>query len=107
MTQYLKIRDRMKIESFNRIGEDVVMGEVVIDLDKCKGCAYCTKCCAAAAIEVVDKKARMVTVSPMCMSCGDCVAICPEGAIELKQFIQFKHYFRYLDRGEPLPPRRF
>ena len=107
MTEHLKIRDRLRVESFNRIGEDVIMGMVSIDPDKCKGCAYCTKCCAAAAIEVVDKKARMVTISPMCMSCGDCVAICPEGAITLKEFIQFKHYFRYLDRGEPQPPRRF
>jgi ferredoxin len=56
---------------------------------------------------VVDKKCRMVEELPFCMSCGDCLAICPENAIELAQFIQFKRFFRYLDRGEPEWPRRF
>ena len=51
-------------------------------------------------------EARMIEVLPMCMSCGDCTAICPEDAIEIKTFIEFKRYFRYIDRGKPEPPRK-
>jgi ferredoxin len=54
-----------------------------------------------------DKKVKMIDVLPACMSCGDCVAICPRGAIQLKGYFQLKRYFRYLDRGEPLLPRKF
>jgi len=108
MPEYLTRKDKKVIESYHKIGEDMVLGVVVIDRDKCKGCASCTKCCAAGALEIdVDKKCRMVPDLPFCMSCGDCVAICPEEAIELTDFIQFNRAFRYLDRGEPSPPRAF
>jgi ferredoxin len=85
----------------------VILGKVIIDRDKCKGCGFCTVACAAASLEVVDKKCRMVEDLPFCMSCGDCVAICSEDAVELVDFIEFKRAFRYLDRGEPEPPRKF
>ena len=49
----------------------------------------------------------MNLVLPMCMSCGDCVAACPEEAIAITAFIEFHKFFRYLDRGKPEPPRRF
>lgn len=107
MTQYLTFREKFKIESFHKLGEDVELGEVVFDAEKCSGCGYCAAACAAKAIELVDKKARMVKDLPFCMSCGDCVAICPEGAVKLNRFIDFKKAFRYLDRGEPLWPRKF
>jgi ferredoxin len=100
-------KDKRRLESFHKIGEDVILGKVTIDRDKCKGCGFCVKACAAASLEVVDKKCRMVEDLPFCMSCGDCVAICSEDAIELVDFIEFKRAFRYLDRGEPEPPRKF
>jgi hypothetical protein len=40
------------------------------------------------------------------MSCGDRVAIRPEGAIEITQFLQFKSAFRYFHRREPRSPGR-
>ena len=95
------------MESFQRIGEDVTLGRVQVAGDKCNGCSFCVQACPANSLELEDKKARMVEADPLCMSCGDCVAICPEDAIELIEFIQFKHYFRYLDRGTPEEPRRF
>ncbi len=107
MTQYLTFREKFKIESFLKIGEDVELGEVEIDGEKCSGCGYCIRACAASAIELVNKTARMVEDLPFCISCGDCVAICPENAIKLTRFIDFKKAFRYLDRGEPLWPRKF
>jgi heterodisulfide reductase subunit A-like polyferredoxin len=107
MTEHLRIRDRLRIESFNRLGEDVVLGAVEIDPAKCTGCGLCVKACAAGTLEIVDKKARMNKDLPICHSCADCVAICAQGAISMKQFLQLKLYFRYLDRGKPEPPRKF
>lgn len=108
MPEHLGISDRMRIESFRKIGEDVILGQVRVDREKCQGCGYCVKVCPAASLEVVEKKARMITDDiPMCMACGNCTAICPDQAIELVRMIEFKKYFRYLDRGKPERPRRF
>ncbi len=107
MPEYLTRKDKRKIESYSRLGEDMILGEVVIDRDRCNGCGLCVGACAASAIEMVDKKARMVEDFPACISCGDCVAICPEDAIKMTTFIEFKRYFRYIDRGKPEPPRKF
>lgn len=107
MPEYMTRKDKKQIEHFNRIGEDVELGKVRIDSGQCTGCGFCIKACAAAALEVVEKKSRMIADRPFCVSCGDCVAICPENAIELVHFLQFKRFFRYLDRGTPQPPRRF
>lgn len=107
MTEFLTKENKRKVESFRNVGQDVILGKVVIDQEKCTGCGYCTRACAAYALEVVNKKCKMMDGTPFCISCGDCVAICPEGAVELREFIQFKYYFKYLDRGAPQPPRRF
>ncbi len=108
MTEKLSLAERLRMESYRKIGEDVVLGEVSFNADACKGCGLCVAACAASAIELTsDKKARMVTFMPYCMSCGDCTAICPEGAITLTEFIVFKRFYKYLDRGEPSPPRKF
>ncbi len=107
MPEHLRIRDRLRIESFKKLGQDVTLGAVEIDPAKCTGCGLCVKACAAGTIELVGKKARMRTVFPICHSCADCVAICAQNAIQMKQFLELKKYFRYLDRGKPEPPRRF
>ncbi len=107
MTETVSRTPWRKVESFLRIGEDVVLGQVRIRQEDCSGCGFCVKACPANSLEVVDKKARMLEEQPLCMSCGDCAALCPEEAIELVEFIQFRHGFRYLNRGKPEKPRRF
>jgi len=96
-----------KVESMQRIGQDVVLGEIRVDPEVCSGCGFCVQACPANSLELNGEKARMVADEPLCMSCGDCAAICPEDAIEIVQFIEFRHYFRYLDRGKPAGPRCF
>ncbi len=107
MTEFLTKKERKRVESFLKIGEDVILGSVKIDHDLCKGCKFCAKSCPAAVLEIIEKKCRMVEILPMCMSCGCCVAICPENAINMVSFIEFKYFFRYLDRGTPELPRQF
>ena len=107
MPEYLKCKDWLKIESFRKLGKDIILGTIEIERDKCRGCGLCVGACAASALELKDKKVKMIDVLPACMSCGDCVAICPRGALKLKGYFQLKRYFRYLDRGEPSLPRKF
>jgi len=107
MPEFIKFKDRLAIEDFRKIGVDVILGSVEIDNDKCIGCKLCSKACAAAALEIVDKKCKVVDDLPFCMACGDCVAICPEDAIKQTGFIQFTKHFRYVDRGVPEWPRKF
>jgi ferredoxin len=107
MPEFLTWKDRRKVESFRRIGEDLILGQVTIELDQCTGCGSCVNACPAASLEVKDKKAKMTEVFPMCFSCGNCTAICPEDAITITRFIEFKRIYRYLDRGEPHTPRKF
>ncbi|MBI2889481.1 MAG: 4Fe-4S dicluster domain-containing protein [Nitrospirae bacterium] len=95
------------MESFRKLGEDLTLGAITIDPETCSGCKLCVAACAAKAIEMVGKKAEVVKDWPFCMSCGDCVAVCLDGSIKVTRFIQFKRFFRYLDRGEPQWPRRF
>ncbi len=107
MPQFITRKDRKSIESFLKLGTDMTMGAVLIDQDKCNGCKICTFACAASCLEVVDKKCRMVTDLPVCISCGDCVAICPNEAIQITDYIMFNRFFKYIDRGKPEMPRKF
>lgn len=107
MTEFIPQKGRKRVENYLKVGEDIILGAVKIDHSLCKACRFCVECCAAASLEIVDKKSRMVTDMPMCMACGDCVAICPENAIVMTGYIQFNHFFRYLDRGHPSLPRQF
>jgi len=107
MTEYLTKKDKKRVESFLRVGEEIVLGKVRVDPGKCTGCGFCVHACAASALEVVDLISRMVEELPQCIGCGDCVAICPEQAISLEGFIQFNGFFRFLDRGKPMLPRKF
>ena len=106
MPEFITWKDRRRVESFKRIGEDVILGEVQIDLDKCTGCGSCVNACPSGSLEVKEKKAKVTEILPLCFNCGNCTAICPEQAIAMTKFIEFKHYFRFLDRGEPSPPRK-
>ena len=51
---------------------------VWVEVDLCNGCKLCLKACPYDAIEVVDKKARILE---RCTSCGACIGVCKQGAI--------------------------
>jgi len=109
MTEKLNFKDRFYVENLDALGEDIRHGAVEFDHEKCKGCGLCEQACFTGVI--VNSRSRKPEmqkgVGDLCVSCGACTAICPEGAITLREFLEFHHFFRGLDRDIPQPPRRF
>ncbi|MBM3310259.1 MAG: 4Fe-4S dicluster domain-containing protein, partial [Candidatus Aminicenantes bacterium] len=50
-----------------------------IDVDKCDGRMHCMRACPTQAIRVKGGKARVVP--ELCIDCGNCLAVCPRGAM--------------------------
>jgi len=50
-----------------------------IGRDKCDGRMHCMRACPTHAIRVKDGKARVIP--ELCIDCGNCLAVCPTGAI--------------------------
>ena len=65
-----------------------------VDLDICRGHMTCMRSCPTEAIRVRDGKA--VINSELCVDCGECIAVCPSGAIDsysenLSELINYKY----------------
>ena len=50
-----------------------------IEVDKCDGRMHCIRACPTHAIRVKGGKARVIP--ELCIDCGNCLAVCPTGAI--------------------------
>lgn len=55
-----------------------------IDEDLCTGCGNCVPGCAEGALQMVDRKAKVVSES-FCDGLGACLGECPEGALTLRE----------------------
>lgn len=106
----LSMRERLTIPTYDN-EEYATTGRVEIDEEACNGCGMCAQICPGKAIylfgEGKDKKARLEDVFPQCMSCNDCAAICEREAISVRVTYDFGYYYKPLDRGELVPPRKF
>ena len=57
---------------------------IQIDEDKCTGCGLCIPNCPEGAIQIIDRKARLVN-DLFCDGLGACLGHCPEGAITIDE----------------------
>ena len=64
----------------NQLHENKVSLPPTFDHDKCVGCGGCEKIGCCDAIEIIDKKARLIS-EDKCVYCGLCAAVCPKDAI--------------------------
>lgn len=58
--------------------------EVLIDGAKCVGCGLCAKDCVSDNIRLDGGRAKIL--SPDCLMCAHCLAICPENAVSITGF---------------------
>jgi NAD-dependent dihydropyrimidine dehydrogenase PreA subunit len=56
---------------------------IKIDEELCNGCGVCVPNCHEGAIQIIDKKARLIS-DLMCDGLGACIGHCPLGAIEIE-----------------------
>ena len=55
-----------------------------IDHKKCNGCGLCIPNCPEGAIQLIDKKARLIS-DLFCDGLGACIGYCPQGAISIEE----------------------
>ncbi len=57
---------------------------IKIDEEKCDGCGQCVPACVEGAIQIIDRKARLVS-EQYCDGLGACLGECPQGAITIEE----------------------
>ncbi len=57
---------------------------IKIDEKKCNGCGLCIPNCPEGAIQIIDKKARLIS-DLFCDGLGACIGHCPRGAITIEE----------------------
>lgn len=57
---------------------------IKIDEEKCNGCGLCVPNCKEGALQIIDKKARLIS-DLFCDGLGACIGHCPEGAITIEE----------------------
>ncbi len=63
-----------------------VIGDIVIDIEKCKGCELCIDSCLQSVLsiaEAVNGKGYHYSeaVTDGCTGCSNCAIVCPDGVI--------------------------
>ncbi len=63
-------------------------GQIVIDIERCKGCGVCLEACPMHCIELsknVNGKGYNYTqtVNDNCIGCASCAIVCPDGVISV------------------------
>jgi 2-oxoglutarate ferredoxin oxidoreductase subunit delta len=63
-----------------------VMGEIIIDIERCKGCELCFDACPKEAIQLSDtinSKGYQfaIKVNDLCNGCASCALVCPDAVI--------------------------
>lgn len=67
----------------------MIKGAIVIDIERCKGCAVCTEACPKQVISIsknVNGKGynyAEATGIDNCIGCASCAIVCPDGVISV------------------------
>lgn len=62
------------------------VGEVIIDVEKCKGCELCLEACpedVLALANTINQKGYRyaISINDKCTGCANCATVCPEAII--------------------------
>ncbi|MEZ4824064.1 MAG: ferredoxin family protein [Ignavibacteria bacterium] len=65
-----------------------VKGDIVIDIEKCKGCELCASACPQQSLELTRKLNSkgyhyIVKIEDNCTGCTNCALVCPDGVIKV------------------------
>ena len=65
-----------------------VKGDIIIDIDKCKGCELCAAACPQESLELsrkINSKGYhyIVKIVDNCTGCTNCALVCPDGVIKV------------------------
>ncbi len=65
-----------------------VKGDIIVDIEKCKGCELCAAACPQEALELSRKLNTkgyhyIVKIEDNCTGCVNCAMVCPDGIIKV------------------------
>lgn len=65
-----------------------VVGELIIDIESCKGCSLCVDACPKEAItlsDTINSKGYhyAIKINQTCTGCADCAMVCPDAVISV------------------------
>lgn len=65
-----------------------VKGDIIIDIEKCKGCELCASACPQESLELsrkINSKGYhyIVKIEDNCTGCTNCALVCPDGVIKV------------------------
>lgn len=58
---------------------------VMVNQDKCTGCASCTDACPAKLLGMADDKVEITGDAAECLGCETCVELCPSGCFNIME----------------------
>jgi 2-oxoglutarate ferredoxin oxidoreductase subunit delta len=72
-----------------------VIGDIEIDIEKCKGCELCIDACPEGTLGLSDKINQIgyryaVVLDQSCTGCANCAIVCPEGIITVWRKVEKK-----------------
>lgn len=65
-----------------------IKGDIVIDIEKCKGCELCAVACPQDALQLsreINSKGYhyIVKIEDNCTGCSNCALVCPDGVLKV------------------------